>query len=495
MIELTASQIAEVTGGRLHAEAALSVTLATTDSREVVPGSLFIAKPGELADGHDFIPAARAAGATLILAEQDTCEPAVIVDDVVRAMGLLAADIVRRIRAHSPTIVIGITGSAGKTTTKDLLATLLATQGATVAPINSYNGEVGVPLTVFTAALDTRHLIIEMGADHVGNVAELSEMVQPDIGVVLMVGTAHAGSFGGVENIARTKGELVEALPEHGVAILNRDDAAVAGMAQRVPSGTALGWFTTGDQLLADQLGADQLSTEANFVVETHGLSTDEGERPVFELRVHDVYHGMLTDTEAAPVHSALMGIHHAGNLAAAAGAARAAGMATADIARILSTAQAVSAHRMARTDRPDGVTIIDDSYNANPESMRAGLKTLAMLGRATGRRTWAVLGEMLELGETHSRDHIQVGESVVRLNIDELLVVGDGARALYTGAVMEGSWGDEAAHVASVAEAQALLDRRLAPGDIVLVKGSHSTGLWRLADTLINNPPQKETP
>ncbi|MGO1182180.1 MAG: UDP-N-acetylmuramoyl-tripeptide--D-alanyl-D-alanine ligase [Micrococcaceae bacterium] len=480
MIELNAAQIADATGGRLAADPKIVVTSATTDSREATADTLFLAKPGEHADGHDFIDAARSAGAALVLSQRPTDAPHILVDDVVTAMGLLAADVVRRIRAHSPTTVIGITGSAGKTTTKDLLAALLSTQGPTIAPRGSYNGEVGVPLTVFRASLDTRYLIVEMGADHVGNIAELAEMVRPDIGVVLMVGSAHAGSFGGVDNIARTKGELVEALPADGVAILNRDDAAVAAMQPR--STAPVSWFTTASLPRTP----DELGTQS-FLVETHDLHTDELERPVFELRLHQG--GTVA---SAAVRSQLMGIHHASNVAAAAAAAHAAGMPTADIAEALTRTAATSAHRMARTDRADGITIIDDSYNANPESMRAGLKTLAMLGRSTGRRTWAVLGEMLELGDAHSREHILLGETVVRLNINQLVVIGDGARALYTGAVMEGSWGDEAEHVRTLEDAQALLDARLEPGDIVFLKGSHSTGVWTLADHLTAS--QEET-
>lgn len=480
MIELNAAQIADATGGRLEANPGIVVTSATTDSREVTASTLFLAKPGEHADGHDFIDAARAAGATLVLTQRPTDAPHILVDDVVTAMGLLAADVVRRIRAHSPTTVIGITGSAGKTTTKDLLAAMLSTRGPTIAPRGSYNGEVGVPLTVFGAALDTRYLIVEMGADHVGNIAALAEMVRPDIGVVLMVGTAHAGSFGGVDNIARTKGELVEALPANGVAVLNRDDSAVAAMQSR--SSAPVSWFTTST---LNQL--DPNLAPGSFLIETHELHTDEMEHPVCELRLHQD-----DEVSGAPVRSQLVGIHHAANVAAAAAAAHAAGMPLDAIAETLSTAGATSAHRMARTDRADGITVIDDAYNANPESMRAGLKTLAMLGRNTGRRTWAVLGEMLELGDAHSREHILLGETVVRLNIDQLVVVGDGARALYTGAVMEGSWGDEAEHVRSLDEAKALLDDRLAPGDIVFLKGSHSTGVWKLADHL--TAPQEET-
>ena len=222
MIALTAAQIAEAVSGTLSAtlDPATVLVHVTPDSREVTAeGTLYVAKPGERADGHDFIDAALGAGAAAVLAERAThapdgaAHPAIIVEDAVLAMGALAREVVRRVREHSPTTVIGITGSAGKTTTKDLLAALLATQGPTVAPVGSYNGEVGVPLTVFRAELDTRFLVVEMGADHVGNIAYLCDLVRPDIGVVLMVGTAHAGSFGGVANIARTKGCLLYTSP------------------------------------------------------------------------------------------------------------------------------------------------------------------------------------------------------------------------------------------------------------------------------------------
>lgn len=485
MIELSAAAIAAATGGTLTAsvDPHLAVDSATTDSREVAAGALFIAKPGEQADGRDFIPVARAAGARLILAERETVDesgapdPAVIVPDVVLAMGALAAEIVRRIRDHSPTTVIGITGSAGKTTTKDLLATLLAEQGPTVAPIGSYNGEVGVPLTVFTAALDTRYLVVEMGADHVGNIEYLCQMVQPDIGVVLMVGSAHAGSFGGVENIARTKGELVEALSSTGVAVLNRDDSRVRQMADRTEAPIA--WFSTDPGAFP---GVDQalLDGQASFAALAADLTTAEMGEPDFTLRL-----GEGTAAEGHHVVSGLIGSHHASNLVAAAAAAYAAGLPAEQIATGLNGRGALSRHRMERTDRPDGVTVINDAYNANPESMRAALQTLAILGRSTGRRTYAVLGEMLELGDRRITEHTLIGETVVRLNIDQLLVVGDGARPLFVGAVNEGSWGSEAEHVSDVEAAETLLAERLQPGDIVLVKSSNGVGLRWLGDRL----------
>lgn len=486
MIALTAAQIAEAVSGTLSAtlDPATVLVHVTPDSREVTAeGTLYVAKPGERADGHDFIDAALGAGAAAVLAERAThapdgaAHPAIIVEDAVLAMGALAREVVRRVREHSPTTVIGITGSAGKTTTKDLLAALLATQGPTVAPVGSYNGEVGVPLTVFRAELDTRFLVVEMGADHVGNIAYLCDIVRPDIGVVLMVGTAHAGSFGGVANIARTKGELVEALGPDGVAVLNLDDERVAGMAARTAA--PITWFTADERGVA-RAAEDVAAALAAGLVAARDVRADDQERPVFDLQVG-------TDEAAVrhPVASGLTGLHHVHNVLAAAAAAHAAGMDPAEIARGLDGLGPASRFRMERTDRADGVTIINDAYNANPESMRAALRTLATLGRSSGRRTWAVLGEMLELGDARVREHTLVGESVVRLNIAQLLVVGAGARPLYIGALNEGSWGEEAHFVDDAAQAEAFLTEHLRPGDLVLVKSSNGVGLAALGERL----------
>lgn len=486
MIALTAAQIAEAVSGTLSAtlDPATVLVHVTPDSREVTAeGTLYVAKPGERADGHDFIDAALGAGAAAVLAERAThapdgaAHPAIIVEDAVLAMGALAREVVRRVREHSPTTVIGITGSAGKTTTKDLLAALLATQGPTVAPVGSYNGEVGVPLTVFRAELDTRFLVVEMGADHVGNIAYLCDIVRPDIGVVLMVGTAHAGSFGGVANIARTKGELVEALGPDGVAVLNLDDERVAGMAARTAA--PITWFTADERGVA-RAAEDVAAGRASGLVAARDVRADDQERPVFDLQV-----GTEEAALRHPVASGLTGLHHVHNVLAAAAAAHAAGMDPAEIARGLDGLGPASRFRMERTDRADGVTIINDAYNANPESMRAALRTLATLGRSSGRRTWAVLGEMLELGDARVREHTLVGESVVRLNIAQLLVVGAGARPLYIGALNEGSWGEEAHFVDDAAQAEAFLTEHLRPGDLVLVKSSNGVGLAALGERL----------
>lgn len=480
MIAFTAAEIADITKGRLDADPGITPLSVVTDSREATPGSLYVAKPGEYADGHDFTAAAFAAGATLALVERPVAGPdgapypSIVVPDAVLAMGALAAEAVRRIRAaraaaNGELTVIGITGSAGKTTTKDLLAGIFSLHGNTVAPRGSYNGEIGVPLTVFTAGTDTRYLVIEMGATGVGHISYLADMVKPDIGVVLGVGTAHAGEFGGVDNIALAKGELVEALAASGTAVINLDDDRVAAMRART-SAAVVGFSAEGRPEAAVQALNADTNTDGN---------------PEFDL---------LLPGEDTPHHviSRLIGAHHTGNLLAAAAAARAAGISGADIAAALSSQAAASRWRMERTERPDGVTIINDAYNANPESMRAALRTLADLGQ--GRRTWAVLGAMLELGEDSIREHTAVGTQVVRLNISRLVVVGREARALYVSAVQEGSWGDECVFAETADEAYELLNAELEPGDLVLFKSSNSVGLRHLGDQ-IALPPQTPQP
>ncbi|MDO5493292.1 MAG: UDP-N-acetylmuramoyl-tripeptide--D-alanyl-D-alanine ligase [Nesterenkonia sp.] len=475
MIPLTAAEVAALTEGALRGvddAEELVVTSADTDSRAMTEGSLFVAKPGETTDGHRFIDSALAAGARLVLAERETDDPdggphpAVLVDDVVLAMGRLAAGIVDRIRAHSPTTVIGITGSAGKTTTKDLLRAVLEAEGPTVAPQGSYNGEVGVPLTVFTAALETRFLVVEMGADGPGNIRYLSEMVRPDVGAVLMVGSAHAGKFGGTDRIAAVKQELVEAVPAQGRVILNADDAQVRAMAE--VAAAPITWLS---------VDGEGPGGPTDDVVAARGVTLDEAGRAGFDLH--------LGTAPARRLTSGLTGAHHVTNVLAAAAAARAVGVAAEDVAARLDGRGPSSRWRMERTERADGVTVINDAYNANPESMREALRTLATIARAGRRRSVAVLGAMLELGDESIMRHTQLGETVVRLNIAQTLVVGDEAYPLYRGAVAEGSWGTEVLWVATSDEAEQRLREILEPGDVVLFKSSNSAGLRLLGDRI----------
>jgi UDP-N-acetylmuramoyl-tripeptide--D-alanyl-D-alanine ligase len=476
MIALTAAEIAQITNGQLTADPGIVPVSVTTDSREATPGSLYVAKPGEHADGHSFVAAAFERGAVLALTERVIPDsegrpfPAVVVEDAVLAMGALAAEAVRRIRAArqergEALTVIGITGSAGKTTTKDLLAGILSEEGTTVAPQGSYNGEVGVPLTVFQAGVDTRYLVIEMGATGLGHIRYLADMVEPEIGVVLGVGTAHAGEFGGVENIARTKGELLEKLPAGGTAIINLDDPRVAAMRPRA-SAPVLG-FTAG------------AAAPVGRAVEARNVVVDDAGHPAFDL--------VVPGGSPVPVQSKLIGQHHVANLLAAAAAAFAAGVGVERIAASLSLQKPASRWRMERTERADGVTIINDAYNANPESMRAALRTLADLGQ--GRRTWAVLGAMLELGDDSIREHAAVGTQIVRLNIDRLVVVGREARPLFISAIQEGSWGSECSFTETSDEAYELLQAELRPGDLVLFKSSNGVGLRHLGDRIASSP------
>ncbi|KAA9394426.1 UDP-N-acetylmuramoyl-tripeptide--D-alanyl-D-alanine ligase [Kocuria coralli] len=481
MIPLNAHRIAEITGGTVLgldnvADAELPVIdHVTTDSREVVDGTLFVAKPGEVTDGHVFVGKAFDGGARLALverpvaAEDATVFPSVQVDDVVEAMGALAHWVVEYLRERRELQVVAVTGSVGKTTTKDLLRSIFASEGPTVAPRGSYNGEVGLPLTVFTATEDTRYLVVEMGATHIGNIEYLCGIARPDVGVVLCVGSAHAGEFGGVENIAIAKGELVESLTPQGVAVLNEDDPRVRGMRTRTQAPVVL--FGTGEGQGPD--AADDVRVRAS------DISTDDDGHPSFTLH--------FPDGSEHRVVSGLIGAHHVSNILAAAAAAFVSGIAPETIVGALRNRGAGSRWRMERTERPDGVSVINDAYNANPQSMRAALQTLAELGRPRGdkpsRRTWAILGGMLELGDVSVDEHDAIGRQVVRLNISKLIAVGEVARPVYNAAHLEGSWGNEATWVPDAEAAEALLAEELAPGDIVLFKSSNAAGLNRLGD------------
>ncbi|NAZ85890.1 UDP-N-acetylmuramoyl-tripeptide--D-alanyl-D-alanine ligase [Kineococcus indalonis] len=464
MIALTAAEVAELAGGRLVAGAASTVVdgPVVVDSRRVEPGALFVALPGARVDGAEHAAAAVAAGAVLVLAQRPVEVPGgaavVLVEDGVAALGRLAAGALARLRAGGGgPRVLGVTGSAGKTTTKDLLAAVLAPLGPVVAPTGSFNNEVGAPLTVLRAGAGTAALVVEMGARGPGHIAALCRVARPGTGVVLNVGSAHAGEFGSLDATAAAKGELVEALPADGVAVLNADDARVAAMAAR-----------TSARVVTFGLGPDA-------DVRALDVRTDELARPLFTLSAGG---------RTAPVHLRLHGEHQVPNALAAAAAALQLGVALEDVAAALSGAEAASGGRMQVVQRPDGVTVVHDAYNANPESVRAALKALA--GMAGGRRTWAVLGEMLELGAASRDEHDAVGRYAVRLDVSKLLVVGAGARPVYTGAVMEGSWGEEAAFAADVEEAAEVLQEQLRPGDVVLVKASNGAGLGRLAERLI---------
>lgn len=446
MKALAAQWVANAVSGTLVADVDTTVSSVVKDSRDAVPGSLYAAFVGERVDGHDFVDAARDNGAVLCLVTRTVAGPHIVVDDVAVALGRLARAYLAHLRLQGDITVIGITGSNGKTTTKDLLAQMLPD---VVAPVGSYNNEIGMPLTVLAADETTRYLVLEMGASAPGDIAYLTRIAPLDVAVVLMVGTAHAGGYGSMDALAEEKATILDGVVPGGVGLINADDPRVARMAGRAPRSLTYGFGQ------ADVAGVDR--------------RTERG-RARFSVEGIDV---LLT----------LVGDHHATNALAALAVARACNLDMHAAAQAVSRARPLSPHRMALTEREDGVTILDDAYNASPESMRAAFR--ALRGVAEGGTSWAIVGEMLEMGEASIQAHDDLGIDAVRLGISHLVVVGAGARPAYVSAVREGSWGDEAAFVATIDEALALVRDRVAPGDTVLVKGSHGTGLWRLADEL----------
>ncbi|MFF9805359.1 UDP-N-acetylmuramoyl-tripeptide--D-alanyl-D-alanine ligase [Streptomyces coeruleorubidus] len=464
MIALSLAEIAEVVGGQTHdiPDPAVQVTgPVVRDSREAGPGSLFVAFAGERVDGHDFAAAVVEAGAVAVLGTRPVGVPAIVVDDVQAALGALARHVVRRLGAT----LVALTGSAGKTSTKDLIAQVLQRKAPTVFTPGSLNNEIGLPLTALSATEETRFLVLEMGARGIGHISYLTGLTPPKVGLVLNVGSAHIGEFGGREQIAQAKGELVESLPEDGTAVLNADDPYVRAMASRTKAKVIL--FGESD--------------EADVRAENVRL-TDTGQ-PAFRLH---------TPSGASDVTMRLYGEHHVSNALAAAAVAHELGMSADEIAVALSEAGSLSRWRMEVTERPDGVTVVNDAYNANPESMRAALRALAAIGK--GRRTWAVLGKMAELGDEALAEHDAVGRLAVRLNVSKLVAVGGREAAwLQLGAYNEGSWGEESVHVSDAQAAVDLLRSELRPGDVVLVKASRSVGLESVAQALLESGAEGE--
>jgi len=456
LIPLSLARIAEITRGRLDGAAPETVVRGPVviDSRQAGPGTLFAALRGERSDGHDFAAQAVAAGAAAVLAEREVGAPAIVVEDVLTAMGALARAVVDRL---PDVTVVGLTGSAGKTSTKDLLAHLLSRLGPTIAPPGSFNNEIGHPLTVLRAGEDTRYLVLEMGARGLGHITHLARVAPPDIGIVLNVGSAHIGEFGSRDVVAKAKGELVEALSARGTAVLNADDPLVRTMAARTPAEIV----TFGRAPDATVRAADE--------------SLDAAGRSRFTL---------VTPEGSAPVRLRLHGAHAVANALAAAAAARRLGMPVADVAAALSAAEPVSRWRMEVTERPDGVTVVNDAYNANPESVRAALDTVVHMAREG--RAYAVLGGMAELGASTVSEHEKIGAYAARRGVAGLIAVGEVAAAVLKGAEQVGTWTGERVQVEDVGAAVAALGERLRPGDVVLIKGSRVAGLERVAQAVL---------
>jgi UDP-N-acetylmuramoyl-tripeptide--D-alanyl-D-alanine ligase len=455
MIPLSLAEIAKATGGTVHAEDPSVVVTGSVefDSRKVTPGDLFVAFVGEKVDGHDFAGTAMASGAAGVLAQRELAGvPTVVVDDPLAALARLARYVIDRL---PDVTIVGLTGSSGKTTTKDYIAQLLERLGPTVAPAGSFNNELGHPYTVLKATPQTRWLVLELGARGAGHITYLTGIAPPRIAAVLNVGVAHIGEFGSVDAIAAAKGELVEALPAAGVAVLNADDPRVRAMASRTSARVVL----AGEAADAD--------------VRAEGVVLDDRGRASYTL---------ATAAGREPVSLAVTGAHQVSNTVIAAAVALTAGMPLADVARALSELRLVSTRRMDVFDRADGVTVIDDSYNANPASTAAALHALVAIG--AGRRRIAVLGYLAELGAHERAGHEEVGALAAALGVDRLIVVGELAEPIHQGAQSVNGWRGTSVAVPDQDRAIEVLESELRDGDVVLVKGSRYR-TWDVADAL----------
>ncbi|MDT9594505.1 UDP-N-acetylmuramoyl-tripeptide--D-alanyl-D-alanine ligase [Nocardioides zeae] len=465
MIPLTLAEIAAAVGGTVDGTAGdgdgsggdvVVDGVATLDSRDVAPGGLFVAVPGEHVDGHDYAQRAVATGAAAVLAQRPVGVPAVLVPDTTVALGRLARAVLERVDAG----VVALTGSQGKTGVKDYLAQVLAADAPTVATLANHNNELGVPLTVLQADADTRHLVVEMGARGVGHIAYLCDIAPPRVAAVLNVGTAHVGEFGSVDNIARAKGEIVEALPADGHAVLNADDPRVAAMRPRTAA-PVLTFGEAGD-------------------VSWRGLELDALGRPSVELGYAGAW---------APLRLAASGAHQVPNAAAAAALALCRGLDFETVVEALSAARPASRWRMEVTERADGLVVVNDAYNANPASMRAAIDALVAMAAGRPGRAVAVLGEMRELGAGADEEHERLGRAVAQAGVDVLVAVGGAEGAGAAGRIAAGARaaGDvETVVTPTRDEALAWLGDNVSAHDVVLVKASRGVALEVVADGLL---------
>lgn len=501
MIEMTSGTIAEVTGGHL-VDGATAETVVTGpvefDSRRITPGSVFMALPGERVDGHDFVPGALRDGAALAMvgrpvgqpsllceAAEDSTDPdagaaqrnaAYLENDpegvgerVLTAVGRLARYNTDTLVAEEGLTVVGVTGSAGKTSTKDLLGAVLTRAGETVAPPGSFNNEIGHPYTALKAGRSTRFLVAEMSARGQGHIAHLARIAPPRIGVVLNVGTAHLGEFGSREAIARAKGELVESLPsaaDGGLAVLNADDDHVSAMRTRTDARIIRFSMSEEGRSAADY--ADYYASD---------ITLDEVARASFTL--HHPY------GDPVQVTLGVFGAHQVSNALAAAAVGMECGLDAAAVAGALNSHVAASANRMDVRTRADGVTVINDTYNANPDSMRAGIDALAYT--AAGRsdvQSWAVLGQMAELGDGARDEHAHLGDVLAQRRIGHAVIVGNGVNQSALAETAE-AHGVSVRQVENADAAVNFLDLNVEPNDVVLVKASYADGLWSVAEGL----------
>lgn len=462
MIAISLEEIAKAIDAELVGDGSIVVSGSVeTDSRHVTSGGLFVAKPGEVTDGHAFVESAVANGAVAVIVEHQvqTNVPQLIVRDSVLALGLLAKHVVAKVKSLGELKIIGVTGSNGKTTTKNMLREVLATAGSTIAPEESFNNEVGAPYSMLKVEEKTRFLVVEMGAGGPGTIRYLAEMCKPDIGIELKVGLAHAGEFGGISETEKIKAELVEELSSSGTAILNFDDERVMHMTSKTKAKITTFGLGEGSDYSASNVSISLAGTSFEY-------STPDGFKSSVNLQIlgeHHVYNALATLTTAE-----VLGIDRIAAIAA------------------LENMKLAEKWRMELGVAPSGLTVINDAYNASPDSMKAALQTLAQLGRISGKKTVAVMGEMAELGEFSVQEHDAIGRIAVRLNLGQVVVVGRGAKLIHMGASQEGSWDGESQYFDEISNALAYLREMLTGDEIVLVKSSKSANLRFLGDDLL---------
>ena len=455
MISLAATKIAEIVEGKLYGED-ISVTAAPVfNSTQATAGSIFLALKGPARDGHDFVSDAFAHGAVLALTTSQVSQRCIVVDDVTKALGMLAAFV----RAELKNLkVIAITGSQGKTTTKDLLSHLLSSQGSTVAPQGNFNNEIGAPLTILECTQQTKFCIVEMGARHIGDIAALCQMAKPDIGVVLKVGRAHVGEFGSQEAIAKAKSEMISSLQPTSLAILGGYDEFTPKMAALHKGKTVV------------------FGEKSSFEVRATDIEVREG-RAHFDL---------VTPQGRAAVGLQVVGLHQIGNALAVAAIAEGLGFNLDLIAQSLSMAKISSKWRM-EIHEFDGKVLINDCYNASPESMEAALRSLILFAQERGGEAWAFLGKMHELGESSASDHAHVGTLAQELGVDHLVCIGAPEYARDIVVKDEAAESMSVHYCADIEQAQSL-SLIINAGDVALIKASRSEHLELLSDYILKH-------
>ena len=450
MIAMKASEIAQVIGGELHGTDVEVTARAFLSSNQCIEGSIFLAIKGEKFDGHDFVTEAFSHGAVLAITSMKVSERCIVVPDVTTAIGTLAGHVRRQLKNLT---VIGITGSQGKTTTKELLAAVLSSRAETVSPQGNNNNELGVPITLLQCTENTQYCVVEMGARHQGDIAKLAEIAKPNIGVVLKVAAAHLGEFGSLEVIAKTKSEMISSLSSDAIAILGQYDPMTTAMAS-LHNGTV---FTFGEISSADIRATD------------------------IELRDGRAHFELVTPEGRSTVALRQYGLHQIPNALAAAAVAHALNFTSDQIAGALSTAEMSAKWRMEVHTLED-LVIINDAYNASPDSMKAAITTLAHLSQERGGESWAFLGNMRELGESSAQAHAEIGTLASVVGIDHLVTIG---APDYAAEIADNS--HIAIHPCADIEEALTFIQYLNRGDVVLCKASRSDGLEVVAEKIEN--------